>query len=117
VPATPESVKSEYFQSGSSAALGQILTDPKGLTLYTFTNDKPGVSTCSGACLANWPAYLSDEAAPSGLPANVSVFKRADGKFQFAWKQLPLYYFANDKVAGDTNGQGVGGVWYVVTLK
>jgi predicted lipoprotein with Yx(FWY)xxD motif len=26
----------------------------------------------------------------------------------------PLYRFANDAAAGDTNGQGVGGVWFVV---
>ena len=26
----------------------------------------------------------------------------------------PLYYFAGDKAAGDTNGQGVAGKWYVV---
>ena len=25
-----------------------------------------------------------------------------------------LYYFSGDAAAGDTNGQGVGGIWYVV---
>jgi predicted lipoprotein with Yx(FWY)xxD motif len=26
---------------------------------------------------------------------------------------FPAYYFANDAAAGDVNGQGVGGVWWV----
>jgi predicted lipoprotein with Yx(FWY)xxD motif len=26
----------------------------------------------------------------------------------------PLYYFASDSAPGDTNGQGVGDVWYVI---
>jgi len=75
------------------------------------------VSNCAGDCLAKWPAYLATEAAPPGIPANVTVITKADGTHQFTWKQMPLYYFANDKAPGDTNGQGVGGVWYVVTLK
>ena len=27
----------------------------------------------------------------------------------------PLYYYSGDKTPGDTNGQGVGGVWWVLT--
>ena len=29
---------------------------------------------------------------------------------------MPLYYFASDKKAGDTTGQGVQGSWFVAAV-
>jgi predicted lipoprotein with Yx(FWY)xxD motif len=40
---------------------------------------------------------------------------RDDGTVQVTYNDLPLYYFANDAKPGDTVGQNVGGVWFVVT--
>jgi len=96
-----------------SGKLGTIVTDSKGMTLYTYAKDTTGVSNCSGGCLKAWPAY----AAPSQnvtVPANVTVIKRSDGTFQYAWKGMPLYYYISDTKAGDVTGNGVGGVWSVV---
>jgi Secreted repeat of unknown function len=28
---------------------------------------------------------------------------------------MPLYHFSGDQQPGDTNGQGVGGLWFAVT--
>ena len=41
-------------------ALGPILTDASGRTLYTWDRDtEPNVSTCTGACLTNWPLFTA----------------------------------------------------------
>jgi predicted lipoprotein with Yx(FWY)xxD motif/uncharacterized cupredoxin-like copper-binding protein len=98
-------------------ALGTILTDPKGMTLYQFAKDTTkGESTCVDQCAQNWPPFTAAE--PLSLPAEVtgelSTIKRADGTMQVAYNGIPLYYFAKDAAAGQTNGQEVGDVWYVV---
>lgn len=106
-------ITNDVYKTTSSSSLGTILTDTKGMTLYTYSKDTNGVSNCSAECLTAWPAYLAS-AKTSGLPANVSVIKRTDGTNQYAWKGMPLYYFLGDKKAGEVNGNGVGGVWSVV---
>ena len=90
------------------------LTDAKGMTLYTFDKDTKDVSNCTGKCLVNWPPFMVSGQAPTALPANVGTFKKADGSMQYTFKGMPLYYYIGDKNAGDTTGDGVGGVWHVV---
>jgi predicted lipoprotein with Yx(FWY)xxD motif len=100
----------------AQSSLGQILTDANGMTVYGFTNDSAGTSTCTGGCAKSWPAVTttSDE-LPAGLDAKVfSVVEGADETYQLKAGKWPLYTFAGDKAAGDTNGQGSGGVWFVV---
>ncbi len=99
------------------AKLGNILVDGKGMTLYYWKNDKPNVSTCAGKCLANWPALLASGAVTPGAGLNASDFgttQTTDGKTMVTYKGAPLYYFIGDKNPGDTNGQGIGNVWFVV---
>jgi hypothetical protein len=36
------------------------LVDEHRMTLYVFDHDAPGKSTCTGACVANWPPALAD---------------------------------------------------------
>lgn len=105
--------KNTVYMMMPAGKLGTILTDPKGMTLYTYTKDTTGVSNCSGGCLQAWPAYVA-KSQTGTFPANISVIKRTDGTLQYAWKGMPLYYFASDTKPGDTTGQGVGGVWFVV---
>ena len=98
-------------------ALGPFLTDPEGKTLYLFTKDTtPGESTCYEQCAQNWPPFTAAE--PLTLPGNVegelTTISRTDGTTQVAYNGIPLYYFARDEQPGDTNGQGVGDVWFVV---
>ncbi len=98
-------------------ALGTILTDPKGMTLYLFTKDTTrGESTCYDRCAQAWPPYTAAESLtlPSGVPGELTTISRTDGTTQIAYNGIPLYYWANDQQPGDTTGQGVGDVWFVV---
>jgi len=98
-------------------ALGTVLTDGNGSTLYMFTADSGGASACYDACAAKWPP-LTSAAAPTlgtGLDAeDFTSIARTDGSSQVVFYGMPLYYFAGDKAAGDVNGQGLAGKWYVV---
>jgi predicted lipoprotein with Yx(FWY)xxD motif len=98
--------------------LGTFLTGAEGKTLYFFTNDTtPGVSTCTGECLENWPPLTvpagNTAAGGEGVPGAVGVAPLADGSLHVTYDGRPLYYFAQDAAEGDTNGQGRGDVWYV----
>lgn len=89
------------------------LADFQGMTLYTYDKDTKDVSNCEGACLKAWPVYTSGATAQKTFPKGISVITRKDGSKQFAWKGMPLYYYASDQKAGDMTGDGVGGVWHV----
>jgi predicted lipoprotein with Yx(FWY)xxD motif len=99
-----------------AGALGSVLADPAGRTLYRFTRDTSGESTCYNACAAAWPPLLVDAApaAPADLPGTLSTTARTDGATQVTYNGQPLYYYAGDANPGDVKGQGVGGVWFVV---
>jgi predicted lipoprotein with Yx(FWY)xxD motif len=95
--------------------LGSILVDAEGFTLYIFTNDTEGASNCNEGCIENWPAVPGDTPVGSGLDASLfSTITRADGSAQLAVNGMPLYRYTPDEAPGDINGQGVGGVWFVV---
>jgi predicted lipoprotein with Yx(FWY)xxD motif len=99
------------------ATLGAILTDGDGFTLYTFTNDtaNSGESACSGACAQAWPPLEVDgePTAPPQASGELETITRDDGTTQVTYNGMPLYRFASDAAPGETNGQGVGGVWFV----
>jgi predicted lipoprotein with Yx(FWY)xxD motif len=102
---------------GFTEALGPFLTDAEGMTLYLFTNDTTaGESSCSGECAANWPPVpaSTDVLLPPGISGTLTAIEREDGSMQLAYNDIPLYYFAKDEKAGDTTGQEVGDVWYIV---
>jgi predicted lipoprotein with Yx(FWY)xxD motif len=100
----------------ASSSLGDILVDAEGRTLYAFTKDKGDQSACSGDCATNWPALTGTATAGTGAQAALlSTSMQANGASQVTYDGRPLYYFAGDTKAGDTNGQGVGNVWFVLT--
>jgi predicted lipoprotein with Yx(FWY)xxD motif len=99
-----------------SSDLGTFLVDSKGMTLYLFTKDSPGKSVCEGDCLTAWPPLQGEVTAGAGVDESlIGSIKRSDGSTQASYGDWPLYYWMEDKRPGDTTGQGVGDVWYVVS--
>ena len=99
------------------ATLGAILTDTQGRTLYRFTKDSENTSVCYDQCAATWPPLVSSAADPTAgnnIAGNLGVTIRNDGNRQVTYNGMPLYYYAPDTNPGDTKGQGVGNVWFVV---
>lgn len=98
------------------AGIGKYLSDTEGKTLYWFKKDSPGKSSCAGPCLEKWPIYYREKvAAPKDTKSgDFGTITRKDGKKQTTFRGYPLYYWVNDKQPGDTNGQSVNNVWFVV---
>jgi predicted lipoprotein with Yx(FWY)xxD motif len=102
----------------ADSELGEILVDGAGRTLYAFTDDTAGEPTCAGDCAAAWPPLTVDGEISVGEGLDDSDFSTVDspeGGTQVKVGDWPLYYFAQDQAAGDVNGQGVGGKWFVVS--
>jgi predicted lipoprotein with Yx(FWY)xxD motif len=99
-----------------NAKLGNIFTDAKGMTVYAFMKDTANTSNCTGGCLAAWPPVVASGTAalPDGVAGTLGTLTRSDGTVQVTYNTMPIYYFAKDKAPGDTTGQGVGGIWFVV---
>jgi predicted lipoprotein with Yx(FWY)xxD motif len=102
------------------SALGTILVDSKGNTLYVFMQDTSDVSTCTGDCAASWPALIAKGEVKAGGGGDVDesllgTSPRDGGTMQVTYNGHPLYHFSGDATAGDTNGQGIGDVWFVVS--
>lgn len=97
--------------------LGTILVDDQGRTLYGFTKDKPGRADCDADCIAVWPALISakDVTAQGGADASLlEEVKLGAGAEQAVYGDWPLYYYVGDVTAGDVNGQGLDGEWFVI---
>jgi predicted lipoprotein with Yx(FWY)xxD motif len=98
-------------------SLGNFLTDEQGKTLYLFTRDSPNTSVCYGGCATTWPPLLVGANEPQlagGVGGSLGTIVRDDGNRQVTYDSKPLYYYAPDTTIGDTKGQGVGNVWFVV---
>jgi predicted lipoprotein with Yx(FWY)xxD motif len=124
-PASPQTtVASTAAPSASAAAsvaladspLGKIIVDAQGRTLYAFTKDASGTPTCTDACANAWPAALV-QGMPSpgpGITTAITALPAPGTGTMLKAGKWPLYRFSGDAAPGDVNGEGSGGVWFVV---
>jgi len=101
-----------------NATLGKILVNSQGMTLYLYTKDTPNTSNCYDKCATNWPPLLVTGTPTGGVDidtAKLGTTKRTDGSTQVTYNGWPLYTYIGDKSAGDTTGQNVGSVWFVIS--
>lgn len=105
-----------YTVKTANSSIGEILVDNDGYTLYTFTDDEDGFSTCYDTCEENWPPLLIGDtiSIPHGLPGEMGAVMRTDNTTQVTYNGMPLYTYAGDDEPGDVNGEGLNGKWYVV---
>jgi predicted lipoprotein with Yx(FWY)xxD motif len=101
----------------ASSDLGPLVIDSQGHTLYLYEKDTGTTSVCTGQCAAEWPPAMVTGSPTVGAGLDKSLLgttPRADGTMQVTYGGHPLYRFAGDKSTGQTNGQDVAGIWYVV---
>jgi predicted lipoprotein with Yx(FWY)xxD motif len=102
------------------AAIGTILVDSRGRTLYLFEKDRNGVSMCNSACMSYWPALTSHATPHAGRGVKQSLLRLSrahNGVRQVTYAGHPLYTFVGDKRAGQTTGEGLsnfGAEWYAL---
>jgi len=120
-PASSPAAAAATIMVATDAKPGTILVDGNGKTVYLFVADKGTASTCYTSCATFWPPVLTSGAPKAGSGAQASLLgttKRTDGTTEVTYAGHPLYYFLNDKKAGDTTGQGVNGfgaLWWAMS--
>jgi predicted lipoprotein with Yx(FWY)xxD motif len=97
----------------ADSASGKIWVDAKGMTLYTFEQDKKGekASACTGDCIKEWPPLLAPDGAKPMDEWTLLDVVDADGKTKQMWANagMPFYLFVDDKKPGDVTGDGKDG--------
>ncbi len=118
---TTPSSSGAIIKTTSATVNGQsvtILTNAQGMTLYYLKPDTATTSTCTGACASNWPPLVftssGSPASANALPGTLSVVTDANGQ-QVEYNGHLLYRYSGDTTLGQTNGEGIKGVWFVAT--
>jgi predicted lipoprotein with Yx(FWY)xxD motif len=99
--------------------IGYVLATSTGRTVYWYSDDvrNSGHSSCSAGCLTAWPAVTGTPVVAAGvqLSDKLGTITRSGGVIQATYNGYPLYTYGGDLSAGETSGNGVGGVWHVIT--
>jgi predicted lipoprotein with Yx(FWY)xxD motif len=114
---TGDDAAGDVAVASATVALGEILVDGDGMSLYLFEPDEQGASTCYDDCEANWPPLVTDGEPTAGDGADPDLLgtaERDDGTSQVTYDGWPLYHWIGDETEGDVNGQGIQEVWWVL---
>lgn len=117
-PAAASSGSADTVKTASVGNLGTVLVDSSGATLYTLKPESDGQIHCTGSCATTWPPLTISSGSPSagsGVHGTLATMTRPEGTTQVTFDGKPLYRYAGDRAPGQANGQGIGGVWYVVS--
>ena len=118
--ATPKAAPAASVTAGSQVLKARkisgvtVLTNAKGLTLYSFAPDTPAKSACYGSCAAYWPPVPGKAAAGPGVTGQLGTIKRTDGSTQATYDGHPLYTYIGDSAPGKDSGNNLnlnGGLW------
>ena len=115
--AAPAAAGPVVLEVVSNDQLGKFLADGKGMTLYMFAKDTKDTSNCYDKCATAWPPLLQSDkpSVKDGVDASLlGTTTRKDGTIQVTYAGMPLYYYFEDKAAGDVTGQNSNKVWFVV---
>ena len=96
-----------------AANAATMLAAKNGMTVYVFDKDEGGTPTCYDACGQKWPPYLSK--GGEKMEEGWATVKRKDGRLQWTYDGKPLYFYSGDNKKGDKTGDGLGGVWHIVS--
>jgi predicted lipoprotein with Yx(FWY)xxD motif len=125
-PAPPSegsgSGKATKIEVADVGSLGQVLVSSSGRTVYLFTSDRDGGSTCHDACAKTWKPVTTSGTPQAGKKVNDSrlgTTTRKGGATQVTYAGHPLYYYAPEQSGpSSATGQGLrqfGGEWYAVS--
>ncbi len=98
--------------------LGWVMAKADGHVVYTYAKDsKGGAPTCTGSCASVWaPVTGMPKAGPAdNFPGSFGVVTGAGGQKVITYNGYPLYTFVGAPPLS-TKGNGIGGVWHVITL-
>jgi predicted lipoprotein with Yx(FWY)xxD motif len=121
--ATPKAAPAASVTAGSAGSqvlkarpIGgmEVLTNARGLTLYSFAPDTPSRSACYGSCAAYWPPVPGKVSAGPGVTGTIGSVKRTDGSTQATYDGHPLYTYIGDSAPGQDSGNNLnlnGGLW------
>jgi predicted lipoprotein with Yx(FWY)xxD motif len=96
-----------------------LLTDARGLTLYSFAPDTSTKSACYGSCAAYWPPVTGTPSAGAGVTGTLGTINRTDGTKQATYDGHPLYTYIGDSAPGTASGNNLnlnGGLWHEVPI-
>jgi predicted lipoprotein with Yx(FWY)xxD motif len=118
-PAAPVAAGSQLLKARPIGGT-EVLTNAKGLTLYSFAPDSPSRSACYGSCAAYWPPVPGNVAAGPGVTGSIGSINRTGGSTQATYDGHPLYTYIGDSAPGQDKGNNInlnGGLWLDVPVK